>query len=140
MSKQQTQRIETPGSTSDELNHSQDQVTQIEDKIKTIDEAIAKYQSTVDSETATDEDRQRAQTCINDLLDTKSLIENSLGEATAALDAIKSQVQTQAAHARNIDLTGINVNERKNTSLNSPGVKLTERGYIVGSKNTGKKS
>ena len=140
MSKQQTQRIETPGSTSDELNRSQEQVTQIEDKIKTIDEAIAKYRLTVDSETATDEDKQRAQTCINDLLDTKSLIENSLGEATAALDAIKSQVQTQAAHARNIDLTGINVNERKNTSLNSPGVKLTERGYIVGSKNTGKKS
>lgn len=139
MSKQQTKRIETPGSTSDELNKSQDQITQIEDKIKTIDEAIAKYRAVIDNETATDEDKQRAQTCINDLIETKSLIEISLGEATAALNTIKSQAQVQAANARKIDLTDINVNERKNTGVNHPGMTLTKRGYIVGSKNGSEK-
>lgn len=110
-------KIETPGAPSDEQTTAQDNLTNIENKAKDINEAIARNQAIIADDKASPDEKEQAQT---------------------SLDAIKAQAQMNAATARKTDLTAVNINKQTNNTIEASNVRLTDRGYVVNAPKGGK--
>lgn len=120
-------KIETPGAPSDEQTTAQDNLTNIENKAKDINEAIARNQAIIADDKALPDEKEQAQLKIDALLATQTIINSALEEAQTSLDAIKAQ----AATARKTDLTAVNINKQATNTLEADNVRLTARGYVV---------
>lgn len=124
-------KIETPGAPSDEQTTAQDNLTNIENKAKDINEAIARNQAIIADDKALPDEKEQAQLKIDALLVTQTIINSALEEAQTSLDAIKAQAQMKAATARKTDLTAVNINKQTNNTIEASNVRLTDRGYVV---------
>ncbi len=120
-------KIETPGAPSDEQTTAQDNLTNIENKAKDINEAIARNQAIIADDKALPDEKEQAQLKIDALLATQTIINSALEEAQTSLDAIKAQ----AATVRKTDLTAVNINKQATNTLEADNVRLTARGYVV---------
>ena len=128
-------KIETPGVVTDEQNTAQntaqDNLTNIENKAKDINEAIAHNQAIIADDKALPDEKEQAQIKLDALLETQAMINSAVEDARTALDAIKAQAQLKAATARNTDLTAVNINKQTANTLEADNVRLTDRGYVV---------
>lgn len=124
-------KIETPGVTSDEQTTAQDNLANIENKAKDINEAIAHNQAIIADDNALPDEKEQAQLKIDALLATQTIINSALEEAQTSLDAIKAQAQMKAATVRKTDLTAVNINKQATNTLEADNVRLTARGYVV---------
>ena len=124
-------KLETPGAISDEQTTAQDNLTNIENKAKDINEAIELNKSIIADDKALPDEREQAQLKIDALLATQTIINSALEEAQTSLDAIKAQAQLKAAMARKTDLTAVNINKSTSNKIEAVNVKLTDRGYVV---------
>lgn len=124
-------KIETPGAPSDEQTTAQDNLTNIENKAKDINEAIARNQAIIADDKALPDEKEQAQLKIDALLATQTIINSALEEAQTSLDAIKAQAQMNAATARKTDLTAVNINKMAANKIDAANVKLTDKGYVV---------
>ena len=124
-------KIETPGAPSDEQTTAQDNLTNIENKAKDINEAIARNQAIIADDKALPDEKEQAQLKIDALLATQTIINSALEEAQTSLDAIKAQAQMNAATPRKTDLTAVNINKQTANTLEADNVRLTDRGYVV---------
>lgn len=124
-------KIETPGAPSDEETTAQDNLTNIENKAKDINEAIARNQAIIADDKALPDEKEQAQLKIDALLATQTIINSALEEAQTSLDAIKAQAQMNAATARKTDLTAVNINKMAANKIDAANVKLTDKGYVV---------
>ena len=124
-------KIETPGVTSDEQTTAQDNLANIENKAKDINEAIARNQAIIADDNALPDEKEQAQLKIDALLATQTIINSALEEAQTSLDAIKAQAQMKAATVRKTDLTAVNINKQATNTLEADNVRLTARGYVV---------
>ena len=124
-------KIETPGAPSDEQTTAQDNLTNIENKAKDINEAIARNQAIIADDKALPDEKEQAQLKIDALLATQTIINSALEEAQTSLDAIKAQAQMKAATVRKTDLTAVNINKQATNTLEADNVRLTARGYVV---------
>lgn len=131
-------KIETPGAPSDEQTTAQDNLTNIENKAKDINEAIARNQAIIADDKASPDEKEQAQLKIDALLATQTIINSALEEAQTSLDAIKAQAQMNAATARKTDLTAVNINKQTNNTIEASNVRLTDRGYVVNAPKGGK--
>lgn len=124
-------KLETPGVVTDEQNTAQDNLTNIENKAKDINEAIAHNQAIIADDKALPDEKEQAQIKLDALLETQAMINSAVEDARTALDAIKAQAQLKAATVRNTDLTAVNINKQTANTLEADNVRLTDRGYVV---------
>lgn len=124
-------KLETPGVVTDEQNTAQDNLNNIENKAKDINEAIAHNQAIIADDNALPDEKEQAQIKLDALLETQAMINSAVEDARTALDAIKAQAQLKAATVRNTDLTAVNINKQTANTLEADNVRLTDRGYVV---------
>lgn len=124
-------KLETPGVVTDEQNTAQDNLTNIENKVKDINEAIAHNQAIIADDKALPDEKEQAQIKLDALLETQAMINSAVEDARTALDAIKAQAQLKAATARKTDLTAVNINKQATNTIEADNVRLTDRGYVV---------
>ena len=124
-------KLVTPGVVTDEQNTAQDNLTNIENKVKDINEAIAHNQAIIADDKALPDEKEQAQIKLDALLETQAMINSAVEDARTALDAIKAQAQLKAATARKTDLTAVNINKQATNTIEADNVRLTDRGYVV---------
>lgn len=124
-------KLETPGVVTDEQTTAQDNLTNIENKAKDINEAIAHNQAIIADDKALPDEKEQAQIKLDALLETQAMINSAVEDARTALDAIKAQAQLKAATVRNTDLTAVNINKQTANTIEAVNIRLTDRGYVV---------
>lgn len=123
--------IQIPGASTDEQTTAQENLENIENRAKNIDDAIELNKSIIADDNISQDEREHAQIKLDALLDAKTLINSTLEDAQKALDAIKTQAQIKAATVVKTDLSAVNITKAQSNIITGEHIKLTKNGYVV---------